>query len=464
MQAPSSIETSYGGGSAGTLMHPLVAVAMVAAIVGLMKLPRRYAVVPLLLALFLLPVGQQLHIAGVHFYVPRILVMFGVARLISAKGRSKGPIFVGGWNGLDTLFTCCTVVHAVAIVLLNLGNISALINEVATIWDTLGGYLIFRYLIRDVDDIKLIAKTFACIAAVIGFTMVIERTKMLNVFGYFGSLDITPQMRGDKIRAQGPFEHPLLAGAFGATVVPLFVWLWKSKESRKYAITGILGSTAMVLATASSTPLLSYVAGIVAIMFWPIRKNMRVVRWAVVLALVGLDLVMKAPVWFLIARIDIVSGSSGFHRAELIDTFVRHFNEWWLIGTKNAANWGFEMQDTCNEWVEMGETGGLATLLCFVLLVVRSFSRIGKARKRAFQDHDRAWLIWLVGAALFAHAVAFYGISYFDQTKFSWFALLCMISVVTAPKQSAILSPKPQASWNSVKEEKRLQVTTAIGA
>jgi hypothetical protein len=189
-----------------------------------------------------------------------------------------------------------------------------------------------------------------------------------------------------------------------------------------------------------------------------------VVRWAVVLALVGLDLVMKAPVWFLIARIDIVSGSSGFHRAELIDTFVRHFNEWWLIGTKNAANWGFEMQDTCNEWVEMGETGGLATLLCFVLLVVRSFSRIGKARKRAFQDRDRAWLIWFVGAALFAHAVAFYGISYFDQTKYSWFALLCMISVVTAPKQSAILSPKPQASWNSVKEEKRLQVTTAIEA
>jgi hypothetical protein len=52
---------------------------------------------------------------------------------------------------------------------------------------------------------------------------------------------------------------------------------------------------------------------------------------------------MKAPVWFLIARIDLAGGSSGYHRAMLIDTFLRHFGDWWLLGTKDAFSWGWDM-------------------------------------------------------------------------------------------------------------------------
>ena len=42
-------------------------------------------------------------------------------------------------------------------------------------------------------------------------------------------------------------------------------------------------------------------------------------------------------------------------------------------------------------------------------------------------------VLWFLGAALPTHAVAFWGISYFDQTRVPWFALLTMISAVTAP-------------------------------
>ena len=43
---------------------------------------------------------------------------------------------------------------------------------------------------------------------------------------------------------------------------------------------------------------------------------------------------MKAPVWALIQRIDIVGGSSGWHRYELIDQCIKHFSDWWLMGVK----------------------------------------------------------------------------------------------------------------------------------
>jgi hypothetical protein len=143
---------------------------------------------------------------------------------------------------------------------------------------------------------------------------------------------------------------------------------------------------------------------------------------------------MKAPVWFLIARIDLTGASSGYHRAMLVDTFIRHFNEWWLIGTNTNASWGYDMWDLSNQFVAEGVTGGLATFICFIALISMSFGRIGDARKAARGDRKREWFLWFLGAALVSHIVAYWGISYFDHTQMSWFALLIMINVATVAK------------------------------
>ena len=74
--------------------------------------------------------------------------------------------------------------------------------------------------------------------------------------------------------------------------------------------------------------------GIIALCFWPFRKIMRAVRWGLVFAVVLLQMVMKADVWFLLSRISDISGGSGWHRAMLIDNFIRHFGDWWLVGTR----------------------------------------------------------------------------------------------------------------------------------
>jgi hypothetical protein len=144
-------------------------------------------------------------------------------------------------------------------------------------------------------------------------------------------------------------------------------------------------------------------------------------------------------VWFVISHVDIVAGNSSYHRAMLIDTFLRHIGDWWLIGTNDAKNWGWDMWDTSNQFVAEGESGGLITFVCFVLLVSWTFGLIGKARKLVEGDRKKEWFVWFLGVALFTHVVGYFGISYFDQTKFMWYAFLCIVAVST----SSILRPKP---------------------
>jgi hypothetical protein len=141
---------------------------------------------------------------------------------------------------------------------------------------------------------------------------------------------------------------------------------------------------------------------------------------------------MKAPVWMLIARVDLTGSSSGYHRAELVDQFINHFSDWWLIGTKDTINWGEDIWDAQNEYVSVGETGGLLAFIFFIAMISRVCARIGNARKRC-ENREQEWFVWFFGAALFSNLVAFFGVNYFDQSKVGWFLLLAMISAATGP-------------------------------
>ena len=55
---------------------------------------------------------------------------------------------------------------------------------------------------------------------------------------------------------------------------------------------------------------------------FPVRRYLGWIRLGVVLMLVALHFAMKKPVWHLIARIDIVGGSTGWHRYNLINKAV----------------------------------------------------------------------------------------------------------------------------------------------
>jgi hypothetical protein len=47
-------------------------------------------------------------------------------------------------------------------------------------------------------------------------------------------------------------------------------------------------------------------------------------------------------------------------------------------------------------------------------------------------DKRHEWLFWCLGATLFAHIMAFQGVSYFDQSRFWWYAYLAVILAATS--------------------------------
>lgn len=125
--------------------------------------------------------------------------------------------------------------------------------------------------------------------------------------------------------------------------------------------------------------------------------------------------------------------SSGYHRAELVDQFIHHFLDWWLLGVKDTSDWGLDMWDVQNQYVNVGETGGLLAFVFFILVISRSFGMLGDARKRVDGDKGKEWMLWCLGSAMFANVVAFFGVNYFDQSRIWWFILLAMISAIAVP-------------------------------
>src|SRR5580704_17968160 len=171
----------------------------------------------------------------------------------------------------------------------------------------------------------------------------------------------------------------------------------------------------MAIASNSSTSLLALGGSLVGLAFWPLRKQMRLVRWALSLTLVGLHMVMHGPVWSLIARVDLTGSSSGYHRYYLVDNCIRHFTDWWLLGYKYYDQWGFDMFDLCNQFVVAAVTGGLLTLVFYIMIFSRSFAAIGTGRKQLTGDRRQEWLLWCLGSNLFAIVVVHFGINYMAQ-------------------------------------------------
>jgi hypothetical protein len=401
----------YGGGATEQILHPLVLLAMIVVIILIFLLPRKFVIAPLLFLMFLSPLGQFLYIGGCHVFVVRILILFGWIRVVTTKLSSQIDIASGGINLIDLAFVFGFIFRSFAI-LVNYADWGAFINLGGGFWDVIGGYFLLRSLIRDEEDISRAIKVLAAISVILAVCMLNEKLNHRNLFGLLGGVPLIPQVRDGSIRSQGPFSHGILAGTFGATLVPLFFLLWKNGKAKVLGLAGMVSATVMTITSNSSTPLLAYAAGIIGICFWPLRKQMRLWRWGLAAMLIALHLVMKAPVWMLIGRIDLIGGNSGWHRAELIDICVRHFRDWWLIGSADYVNWGLEMWDVGNTYVGEAESGGLATFICFIAILSIGFSRLGTARKSVEGDGKREWYFWLLGAALLAHAVAFFGITY----------------------------------------------------
>ena len=167
---------------------------------------------------------------------------------------------------------------------------------------------------------------------------------------------------------------------------------------------------------------------------------MRVIRWGLVLAYIGLDLVMKAPAYYILARIDIAGGSTGYHRAALIEAALKHLDEWWLGGTDytrhwmpTGVSWSPNHTDITNHYLQLGVVGGLPLTLLFIALLWTGFVYVGKSLDAmANENSELRFFVWATGASLFAHTATSISVSYFDQSFVFLYLILAIIGTTGA--------------------------------
>jgi hypothetical protein len=454
---------AFGGGATETFLNPLTMLWVLITIVLVMTLPRNKVIAPFLFSFFTIPLAQVLVVGGIHFPMLRILILVGLVRRASDIMSSSAREYPGGFSAVDRVVVLWTV-FIVVVPCLAWMEPQAFVKFVGDFLDTLGGYLVMRFLIPDRAAVRRTIKVLAVVCLIQGVCMVSEQFTHQNVFAFLG--ENQPTIREGHVRSEGSMGT-LFGGTFAGVLIPMFLWLWKERKSWAAACAGVVGASAMAFASHASTSWMAYGAGLLGLGFWPLRRYMRLIRWLLVATLVGLHLVMHGPVWSLIEKIDLTGGSSSYHRYMLVDNCIRHFSDWWLLGFKHPGIWGFDMWDLCNQFVAVALAGGLISLVLYLSIFSRSFGAIGDARKRVNGRRRQEWLLWCLGATLFANVVASFGINYMLQLLMLLFSLLACVSVVTFEAKRAALgglkrSSKEQLTRVPIATEVHLPVGDSI--
>jgi hypothetical protein len=398
-------------------------------------LPRRLGTIPMIIGACYLTFGQSLNLFSFNFYSLRILILFGWIRIVVRK--EFGILTL---TAIDKIILLWVASSLVTYVLLYQTS-DALVYKLGFVYNTLGLYFFFRVLIRNLQEFNDLVSLTAIIAFPVALLMCLEQTNGRNFFSIFGGVNEISELRDGYFRSQGAFQHPILAGTFGATLMPLVLSLWWKSHNKITALIGVTGCSLIVITSRSSGPLMAYVSGIIALSMWRYRGHMKIIRWSVAALLLSLHLIMKAPVWYLFDRIAGIIGGGGWYRAELINQAVENIGDWWLIGTQNTASWfafslttdsaGINKADITNQFVGEGVNGGLITLVLFVVLIIFSFRTVGRVLEHhANEPFSAKIFLWSMGCALFSHVMSFFSVAYFDQITVFWFLLLAAIASV----------------------------------
>jgi len=407
-------------------MNELATVFLLANAAVLLALPRQWAPLPMLVGTCYMTPGPGIEVGGFSFNIVRILILVGFIRVLF---RGERP--VGGMNNMDWLMLawggwalCTSVFHQ--------APKDALVFRTGFVYNTLGVYFLIRCFCRSLEDAAGLARSTAILLVPVALEMLNEQITGHNVFAMFGGVAESPEIREGRLRSQGPFAHAILAGTVGAVCAPLVLGV--RRERPGFATVGLSACVVMVFTSASSGPIMSLLVGLFGLLLWRWRHLTRHMRLAAVMGYLLLAVVMKSPPYYLLARIDLTGGSSGWHRAELIDSSIRHLREWWFAGTDytrhwmpTGVSWSPDHTDITNYYLHVGVVGGLPLLVGLIVMQAVAFHYVGRACKLYAAVDGDPFLAWSLGASLFAHVATSISVSYWDQSYV--FVYVCMATI-----------------------------------
>ena len=380
--------------------------------------PRKWILLPFVMAACIVPPDQRIIIFDLDFTTIRFCILFAILRLYlyDEVRRIK-------WNAFDKLFLTWVIVGAVVYVM-QWQSMRAVIYKSGALYDSLGLYWIFRMSIISWDDIHRVVKMFAIFAIISAPMIIYERVTHNNLFAHLGHVE--GAFHAGRFRCEGPFPHFIMMGLFWASVIPIFVSYFAARRSKSLYALALLSALVCVILSASSTPLMALLAIAFFGALWKYRSYGRSIALGFGAMIFALHVVMKAPVWHLMSRINVFSGSTGWHRYNLFNQFIKNRGEWFLLGCSSVEHWGVN-NDITNQYVLEGVRGGAITLVIFIILVVQAV-RITGICSMASRNRETRILYWGFCVSILGHCVSFWGVSYFGQIMMLLYFTLAIVS------------------------------------
>ena len=384
-------------------------------------LPYRWAFLPLLIAACHTP---YVPFVG-SFTVVRIVIMVGILR-----AWSGGFLKFDVTHPMDRLLGLFVVIVMLSGFAYPWNGGDAFVTRLRISMDVAGTYLFARAYLAERESLERFAIGLAAVLIPFGLMMFYERISGNNPYRILGGQSLMAIVRDGRIRAQGSFGTPILAGTVAATALPFLVSIWQ--QHKTLALAGLLAALVTIFSTSSSGPIGTVMVAMAVMCGWKWRSHVGTILVWLVVALLVLHFIKSRPVWYLMALMDFVGGSTGWHRAYLIDMAIKHLDEWWAFGTDFTRHWmpyGLASDpnhcDITNYYIQLGVTGGLALTGALIAIQWRSFRLLGQEITNRFaNDGLEKFRLWCLGSALAAHAVTFLSISYFDQMHVFYWALI----------------------------------------
>jgi hypothetical protein len=381
-------------------------------------LPRKWILLPFITAACIIPCDQRIIIADLDFTSLRFCILFAVLRFYIRNEVRRIK-----WNAFDKLFMAWTMVGAI-IYILQWQDMRAAIYKSGVLYDCLGLYWVFRNSIKSWDDIHRVVKVFAVFAIISMPTIIYEKLTHHNLYSYLGH--VSAAFHHGRFRCRGSFPHFIMMGLFWASVLPIFVSYFAAGRSRLLNALASISALVCIILCASSTPLMAVIAIAAFGSLWKLRRFGRAIAMGAAAMVLALHIVMRAPVWHLICRVNIYSGSTGWHRYYLFDQFVNNVGEWLLLGCRGVEHWGVFRGDITNQYVLEGVRGGALTLMLFIVMVIQAVRVMGIC-SIVSQCRENRMLYWGICVSILGHCVAFFGVSYFGQIMILLYLMFAIV-------------------------------------
>jgi len=313
----------------------------------------------------------------------------------------------------------------------------------ALAYDVIAPYLIARCSIRNFQDLRRLLIIAAPGLMLAGVSMMVEsvthrqliRPFAASIFGplpYFENGQAVSEgkdfnvVRLGLLRAPGPFSHPILAGLFMASFLPIFAY----SSIKKWPFVFGLIASSFAIFSVSSAAFLSFIITGIFFGYDQLLKHVKGLGWRFFLFilcvfLIFLETASQNGVMPIIIRYTL-DPSTGWFRQLIWEYGTQSIEKhpWFGIGFTDYERLPWMINSIDNHWLLLGVRHGYITPICIFMACLVSAMSLAQASASLGKSDGklaRALVCSLVGLVLLGFTTSYFG------GMLTWFS--CMIAI-----------------------------------